>query len=399
MKEIIEFEQGFKPKGKIKVELMDISGEVIHKQETENFIAKPVQKIYDELMRDVFTNNRGVGKYRYADIHFDPFTSLELTDATHPEDPQNEWVRAGNVIGYAYTTNSYSGTDTLRGSYNLIESFTNREQVHIVIDFPTHAGIGTFQSIYFMAGRNNLSYDSNSKFNNNQYFKIVKHNDVVYAFSSGGSNAILYILDEKTYEQTENIPLGTYYYDFCIVGNKIYFGSDSGIHSANISNPSETTLEKDGFSSSVYGIKYNPTTGRWFISGGTAMYMYDSNWNLLSTYTGLNYRRTDNNKIIAVTEEGIITSFGDFIHTGGTYDGQIVQIAAIPTSTSASQPRLAGVVEGDLLYSYTGSGSSSGLYKIPLINIGSRALLDEPVTKGNTQTMKITYDFMLPPIN
>ena len=398
MKENVEFEQGFKPKGKIKVELMDISGEVIHKQETENFIAKPVQKIYDELMRDVFTLNRGAGRYRYADIHFDPFNSLELTDATHPEDTQNEWVRAGNVIGYAYTTNSYSGTDTLRGSYNLIESFTNREQVHIVVDFPTHAGNGTFQSIYFMAGRNNLSTAAYSKFNNNQYYKIVKHNGVVYAFSDQSTNSTLYILNEETYEQIEDIPLGRSYYDFCIVGNKIYFLANRELYSANISNPSEATMVKDDFSY-VYGINYNPTTGRWFISNGREIDMYDSGWNLLSTYTGLNYRNTNNNKIIAVTEEGIITSYGDFIHTGGTYDGQLVQIASIPTSTSSDQPRLAGVVEGNLLYSYTGSGSTGGLYKIPLINIGSRALLDEPVTKGNTQTMKITYDFMLPPMN
>lgn len=397
MKEIVEFEQGFKPKGKIKVELMDISGEVIHKQETENFITKPVQKIYDELMRDVFTNNRGVGRYRYADIHFDPFNSLELTDATHPEDPQNEWVRAGNLIGYALTTGSYSGASTLRGSYNTSESFTNREQVHIVVDFPTHAGIGTFQSIYFMAGRNNLSDITYSKFNNNQYFKIVKHNGVVYAFDSESTNNTLYILNEKTYDQIENIPLGRGYYDFCIVGNKIYFITASQIYSANISNPSETTIEKDGFSSSIYGVNYNPTTGRWVISRGSEIDMYDSNWNLLSTYTRLNYRSYGANKIVAVTEEGIITSYGDFIHTGGTYDGQLVRIASISTTTSNNQPRLAGVVEGYLLYSYTGSGNSSGLYKIPLINIGSRALLDEPVTKGNTQTMKITYDFMLPP--
>ncbi len=396
MKEIIEFEQGFKPKGKIKVELMDISGEVIHKQETENFIAKPVQKIYDELMRDVFTYNRGVSRYRYADIHFDPFNSLELTDATHPEDPQNEWVRAGNLIGYALTTGPYSGDDPLRGSYNTSESFTNREQVHVVVDFPTHAGVGTFQSIYFMAGRNNLSANSQSKSNNNQYYKIVKHDGVVYAFSSEGNNSTLCILDEKTYEQIESIPLGRSYYDFCIVGNKIYFKDSSQVYSAIISNPSETTIEKGGLSGS--GLNYNPTTGRWFVSSNERFDMYDSNWNLLSSYTGLNFASYNINKIIAVTEEGIITSYGDFIYTGGTYDGQLVRIAGIPTSSTSNVPRLAGVVEGNLLYSYVASGSSSGLYKIPLINIGSRALLDEPVTKGNTQTMKITYDFMLPPM-
>ena len=399
MKEIVEFEQGFKPKGKIKVELMDISGEVIHKQETENFIAKPVQKIYDELMRDVFTYNRGTGKHRFADIYFDPFNSLELTDATHPEDPQNEWVRAGKSIGYAFTSDSYSGTSTLRGSYNLVESFTNREQVHIVVDFPTHAGIGTFQSIYFMAGRNNLSTNTNSKFTNNQYYKIVKHNGVVYAFFNEDTNNTLYILNEKTYVLEKSIPLGQNYYDFCMVGNKIYFITRTELYSANISNPSETTIEKDDFSSNAYGINYNPTTGRWFISTGSEIYMYDSSWNLLSTYTGLNYYGSRINKIIAVTEEGIITSYGDFIHTGGTYDGQIVRIASISTSSSSDNNRLAGVVEGYLLYSFTGSGSTRGLYKIPLINIGSRALLDEPVTKGNTQTMKITYDFMLPPMN
>ena len=388
MKEIVEFEQGFKPKGKIKVELMDISGEVIHKQETENFIAKPVQKIYDQIMRDIFTRNRGTGNHNFYNNYMDVFNSLELTDATHPEDAQNEWVMAGKTVGYAHTTDSYSGTNTLRGSYNLSESFTNREQVHIVVDFPTHAGNGTFQSIYFTGNRTAFGTNSISRINSSSYSKIVKHNGVVYAFSSTSTNSTLYILDKKTYERIEDITLERSYYDFCIVGNKIYFITTSQLYSANISNPSEATIEKEGFAN-MRGINYNPTTGRWFIARTGGIDMYDRNWNLLSSYTGLRNYNRDHYKIIAVTEEGIITTYRDFIHIGGSYDGQIVPLSV----DSSEYLRLVGVVEGYLLY----NNSSGHLFGIPLISIGSRALLDEPVTKGNTQTMKITYDFMLPP--
>lgn len=390
MKESIDLSSQFKPKGKIKVELMDSGGEVIEKQETENFISKAVQRFYDELMRDVFTYDRAVGKYRYSDIHFDLFNALELTDATHPEDPQNEWIRAGNVIGYAYTTGTYSGSDTRRGSYNTSESFTNREQVHIVVDFPTHAGNGTFQSIYFMGGRGRLENDTYSKFGGTNYYKIVKHNGVVYAFSSERSNSNLYILDESTFNRIETIPLGNYYYDFCFVGNKIYFIKNNEVYSADISNPSESTLEKDDVSSS-HGINYNPTTGRWFLSRNGAIDMYDSDWNLLSSYTGISYgsESYNYNKIVAVTEEGIITSFRQFIYIGGTYDGQIVPLA--------TYHRLAGVVDDFLLYANESSDRYDGIYRIPLSNIGSRALLDSPVIKTSNNTMKITYDFMLPP--
>ena len=52
---------------------------------------------------------------------------------------------------------------------------------------------------------------------------------------------------------------------------------------------------------------------------------------------------------------------------------------------------------GDFALAYGGDYANTGLY------LGSqyfsRARLDKPVTKNSRQTMKITYDFNMPPID
>lgn len=388
MKEIVEFEQGFKPKGKVKVQLFDENGKIINEQKSENFISKAVmENLFTTAMRDVFTRRRGTGGHETFSL--DPFSVMELTNATHPESPETEFFRAGDLIGYAFTTGVYSGDDTLRGSYNLIESFTNREQVHIVIDFPTHSGIGTFQSIYFTASYSSLNTSTSYRSTTQSFYKLVKHNNKIYGFTSAHSNGTLHIVN-RDLDIEESIALDKSYYDFCIVGNTIYFIYGSEVFSAPINDPSNYSLVTT-LDNSCRGIGYNPKTGRWFTLYSRTLYMYDNNWELLSTYDIP--RGNSNDKIIEVNDEGVITASGYFVWIGGDYDGLAVSLHG---DSGISSYSLSGIID-DYLYYYYSFGSSSGIHRMPMVNIGSRALLDEPVTKGNTQTMKITYDFMLPP--
>ena len=218
MKESIDLSNRFKPKGKVKVQLFDKNGQIINEQKSENFIAKTVQNYFDHAMRNIFTRNRATGGHDIYNYILDPFHSMILTDATHPEDPQNEWVRAGNVIGYAGTTGTYSGPDVLRGSYNESESFTNREQVHIVVDFPTHAGNGTFQSIYFSSEYEPFNPSTQNQIYNEPLSKLQKHNGKIYA---SRSTSILSVLDDD-FNEVEQLEVGAYS-DFWIVGNAIYY--------------------------------------------------------------------------------------------------------------------------------------------------------------------------------
>src|SRR5690606_37275248 len=145
MQEFVDFSNQLKPRGKIKVELFDdLTGRKIEEIKTENFIAKGIDYLYHLAMISIFTDGRYTGGFNAYDSFNDPFQYMILTDASHTEDPANEWVVKGKQIGFAHTNQTYSGSDEYRGSYNAGESFTNREQVHVVIDFPTHAGNGTF---------------------------------------------------------------------------------------------------------------------------------------------------------------------------------------------------------------------------------------------------------------
>ena len=383
MKENVEFEQGFKPKGKVKVQLFDENGQVINEQKSENFIAKTVQGYFDHVMRNIFTRNRATGGHQFFYYLQDPFYTMFLTDATHPESPETEIFRAGKTIGYAYTDSSYSGDDILRGSYNLSESFTNREQVHIVVDFPTHAGNGTFQSIYFSSENTSISDNIDHRISPDVYYKIQKHNEKIYAHNQ---SSILYLLDDdlNIIEQTE---VGGYE-DFWIVGNVIYYTYNRDITSAPINDPANRTSVVT-LNHYISGIIRHELSGRWYLKQKGTIYVYDSSWNLLSSFEDIN-GASGSNLMVGTFDEGVVTAEGTFIWAGGEYNNNMITLH----TARKSYYNITGFFDGYTFYRYRNTGT----YRIPLVNIGSRALLDEPVTKGNTQTMKITYDFMLPPL-
>ncbi|MTI71096.1 MAG: hypothetical protein FH751_12675 [Firmicutes bacterium] len=89
------------------------------------------------------------------------YSYIYLTDSTKPESSTSEKV-LGNIIGYAHRNNTYSGTDTKRGTINKAE--TNLEinngkiRVNFVFDFPTHAANGIFESIYWGDSPSNIEY-------------------------------------------------------------------------------------------------------------------------------------------------------------------------------------------------------------------------------------------------
>ena len=383
MKEIVEFKQGFKPKGKVTVQLFDENGKITNEQKAENFIAKPVQKYFDHAMRNIFTRNRATGGHEFYSYLQDPFYTMVLTDATHPEDPQNEWIRAGNVIGYAHTTGTYSGSSTLRGSYNVSESFTNREQVHIVVDFPTHAGNGTFQSIYFSSEYDTLSNKDDHKISTNLYYKIQKHNGKIYAKRED----TLYVLDDDFKYVLAQIEVGNFK-DFWVVGNVIYYTYAYDITSAPISDPANRTLVVT-LDDRADGIVRHELSGRWYLKYSNTIYVYDSNWNLLSSFQDIN--GSSLSYMAGSFDEGVVTSEGTFIWVGGEYNNNMTTLHG----DNRSLFRMIGFFDGYTFYHYYGSSNRYTL-KTPIINIGSRVLLDQPVIKTANNTMKVTYDFMLP---
>src|SRR5690606_36291447 len=137
-------------------------------------------------MMNQLTRNKGMGSINHTVNNL--FERMTLTDASHPEQPEKDWFIKGNEIGWALTSGTYSGSDNKRGSYNTAEPFTTQEQVHIVVDFPTHAGNGTFQSIYFTPDHNPQNYGIFRPFLSNGVYVLhaESYNDEIWVMHSNG---------------------------------------------------------------------------------------------------------------------------------------------------------------------------------------------------------------------
>lgn len=390
-------------KGKVKVELFDdLTGRKVEEIETNNFIAKGVDYYFKILMMNQFTRNKGTGSINHTVDNM--FERMTLTDASHAEQPNKEWYIKGNEIGWALTSSTYSGNDEKRGSYNTAESFTTQEQVRIVVDFPTHAGNGTFQSIYFTPNGNPPNYGifrpfildglpgvlKVQKYNNEIW---VLHSSSVSSGSSVSSSSSIIRYDDN-YNHLESYQLPNSKLDFYIHNNYIYYVESTesrSLQRAPLSNPTNlTTIINEFVNGNEYlaGIVFDHKNNQFVISsssgGGSSsssssISRYDTNFNLLSNtpYTfpngGVFYQKM------------FITDDGDIFVNGGDRSYIVQDNKA---KTDAKLGLVMGVIDN---YKVMRDGEV-----MPQTGISSRALLDAPVTKTSNTTMKITYDFLLP---
>lgn len=393
-------------KGKVKVELFDdLTGRKLEEIKTNNFIAKGVEYYFKILMMNQFTRNKGTGSINHTVNNL--FERMALTDASHAEQPEKEWYMKGNEIGWALTSGTYSGSDDKRGSYNTSESFTTQEQVHIVIDFPTHAGNGTFQSIYFTPDSDPRNYGIFRPFRLDGLpgvLKVQKYNNEIWVLhssdSDGGtgvgarSSSISRYDDNFNHIETYNLPESKY--DFYIHNNYIYYTestSSRGLQRAPLSNPTNLTTVINQYingNESLAGIVFDHKNNQFVISssigsGGAgastsgSTSRYDTSFNLLSNTP---YVFPDGGYY---HQKMFITDDGD-IFVNGYSRSYILQNDK--AETDAKIDLVMGVIDD---YKVMRNGEV-----MPQTGISSRALLDSPVTKTSNTTMKITYDFLLP---
>lgn len=393
--------------GKVKVELFDdLTGKRIEEIKTNNFIAKGVEYYFKILMMNQFTRNRGTGAINYT-VN-DLFERMTLTDASHPEQPEKEWYIKGNEIGWALTSGTYSGDDTKRGSYNAVESFTTHEQVHIVVDFPTHAANGTFQSIYFTPSGNPLNYGIFRPFMLEGLpgvLKVQKYNNQIWVLHSSSSSSSNVASDSRSssisryddnfnHIETYNLPYSKL--DFYIHNNYIYYTesiSSRGLQRAPLSDPTNLTTIIDEYingNERLAGIVFDHKNNQFVISSssgdrlgssssGSSISRYDTSFNLLSNTP---YTFPDGGYLY---QKMFITDDGD-IFVNGFNRSYILQ------NNKAEMDAKIGLVMGVIdNYKVMRNGEV-----MPQTGISSRALLNAPVTKTSNVTMKITYDFMLP---
>ncbi|OQM47542.1 hypothetical protein B6A27_00415 [Anoxybacillus sp. UARK-01] len=447
------------------IELFDeVTGKLIERVKSENFISKVMEELQRQaalfafLTEYVTTSGSSIqyrgplydlAKYDVVFKNLDmswvtdrafPMSWLVLTDYDGPEDPENEIIMRGRIIGYAGRYITYAGSDTKQGSLNTAESFVEPQHIHLVYDWPTHAANGTFQSVYWndnydrnfslgLIGKKNLQISAPNGYlfldyqiakvkNGKLYFmgKEAQTNKVailvydlniqartitngqVYALlntTSGFSsfeiapNGDIYLTSGDylyCYGQNgspKNIP-GTsqtsrrytnYLFSlFAIVGQDVYIESrtsyynDIQINRYNINdlvNPLDVKVIPrafvDAYQKNGIGMHYIPDLDMLVMTIEGYTYFVDRTMLNLSKNTPV---RTTINSLSAIT-----------------YDATKKQFIEIRQTTP--------VINGQNDY------TKRDVIIQPLGFIGARNLLPSPVTKTNTNTMKLTYDLYI----
>lgn len=404
MNEVIDFPKFKNPKGKIKIELFDdLTGKKIEEVHSTNFIAKNITDTYFKMaMASLFTKDKKKGGVNLNNYLGDPFHIMSLTTDSSLEIPEKEWYRKGDLIGYAYSDREYVGSDKFLGTYNINESYTSIEKIHMVFDFPTHAANGTFSSIYFT--KSTQLYDA--YFLNKPFSADIKN-----VISAKKYNNEVWVLHDDKYENDgktlnkydsnfnllQTYSLTNWMYDFEIYNDYIYFitnDSTNSIKKAPISNPTNlstvlVSVPKIGTNTTyaggiVFDVKKNQFVVSSSISDSSAssILRYDANLNLLAKndYTHPEAKYT--------YQKLLYTDLGDIFVNG--WDTSFVLENEKTANTGTGTRPVVGMIDDKVVY-------KNGVVA-PKDGISSRSLLDAPVTKTETNTMKITYDFILPPI-
>lgn len=417
--------------GHYKVELFNArSGRKVEECEGENLITNSLNK-YWTLFNYVVSNCVSQTQYDNSGQSL-PFGNIYLTSSTAAENVNTNRV-LGNVIGWANRSNAYSGTDIYRGTINLAESgFTGAGTIKRVFDWSTHAGNGTFQSLFWTMGNQqtvttqtppligqvmrmstfsnsvNLS-DSNSR-------TCVRNDEIYYTAASGiiykytrvptsyGFNTVstLFVNMSASDNDIQGVEWdGTNFWVFGDQNDKMYKLDTSGnvVTSWSITKATyfDTWVRFTCFGGKIYTFKRNDAT-TW------NLYKFATDGTLENTYNLYSAGRN-------ITDSEINSSSCSFCN-----DGNSMFLLSTVSTPSLSVFEFDG--SGNVLYDFESEYQSSALpgysacfdLNSKLLHFHSttsggyasnftgfepltQTLLPASITKTSTQTMKITYTF------
>lgn len=409
-------------KGKAFIELFDErTKKKILEAETENVINSVLSK-------DAFltTFDSLIGWNSINAMRRSLFQNIVLTNHTGAENVDNFFI-AGDIIGWAAKQGGYVGADVKRGTINIAESTRDYGEFKFVFDFPTHAANGTFRSIWW-GGVNGyepsidfqyLTSNSVSGTYNYSYRSCIGPEFAIYVPQNTGIilvkrtsyNSMSYP-DYQSSMSSDTVDLS--YIDTNIRGiwwdgeffwlygdyNKKYYKCDSSF---------AVLLEFDAppgaYSSST---RYNYTTfnGKFF----TYTYEASTNW----SFRRYSYQGVLETELNLYGQEGITAP--SYMHIIGDAkcllfhetnlkkvalvdaNGNTLKFAVDANNHVSNADRYQNAMIYDRMHNlYWGRYYYSGNYSLyclqPLWYPGAQTLLASPVTKTNSNTMKVTYTF------
>lgn len=499
MNEIGNFSEAVsKIKGDITIEIQDVNtGEtqvIKHHNAVTEFGKKYPKWLFLMMMETSLYGVDAFGKRGYGFIrrpsdstdsfnycHYMPWRFLNLSsnntpvdplaDGFPPEfrqlyDPNNTTPIGQDIVGFAdFNEKAYTGSSTIKGGFNPVETDYSKGKFKLVADFPTHAANGEINSIsltgqsllfdewadyYAHFSRIAFGYDSRDEYsdeNNNQitwgteagscYLPETKE------YFYGVENAKIYRLDLSSPHKPKKLPEYSYsqwggtteYYDFTAItvdgaANILYAydGREGNLVAIDISDRSNPAMIQQN-SSFVNEINDFGLGGLDDDSNGSGSLFID----------------TENNKLYFITADRDAPAYG------GTTNWYEVDPATLEVIGLAHQDAnlnlFFGVQVGNFMYfkmspnsqavhpTYSdfheqtsalikynvanrtydvvtySTGNYNAVFEIDdelLSNAGgwampkeftqicfSRSLLPSPITKLNTQTMKVTYEITI----
>ena len=382
-------------KGHVSVDVME-DGRIVDHAEHDNYVSPFVYEALRKYVNAHFMMlHDGTNLYNQGSL-FNQYalnSAFILTDYAGPVNTR-ERVIHGTPLSYGY--HQYVSNAANECSFNQDESYRKANSLRFVFDFSTSQGNGTFQSIYSGPSTRNPEYHAGYDLlvSNDANWPTTYCDGKIYA-SSSDSFTVFTVDDWITRlnggawdRQTVQVPnAGLYSYtNLTVYNHTIYWVNGRSVCSAPVSDLTNVTTHNIG--DYCRGVSYSAIRNSFFIStSNTEVREYSTSFELKKTFTG-NY---GSSYISAMPEENSV-----LIDTR-VYDIDDNANALKPcarwqsSETFYDMSFISGFVLAHGTFAHTGLYLGTQYF--------SRARLDKPVTKNSRQTMKITYDFNMPPID
>lgn len=380
-------------KGHVAVDVME-DGRIVDHAEHDNYVSPFVYgalrkhvNAYFMMLHDgtnLYRNSSGFNQYALN-------SAFILTDYAGPVNTR-ERVIHGTPLSYGY--HQYVSNDVSECSFNQDESYRKANSLRFVFDFSTSQGNGTFQSIYSGPSTDNPRYKAGYQLltDSNVRWQVTYCDGKIYTPDT--DRIVAFTVDDwitrlngDTWNRQSIQVSGAGLNDMTSLtayNHSIYWVNGQSVCSAPVSDLTDVTTHNIG--SYCRAISYSAIRDSFFISiSNTEVREYSTSFELKKTFTG-NYAY---NNISAMPEENSVL-IGNRV-----YDIDDNANVLKPCARWEASPFQCMTFIGEFALAY--ENVYTGLY------LGtqyfSRARLDKPVTKNSRQTMKITYDFNMPPID
>lgn len=379
-------------KGHVSVDVME-NGRIVDHAEHDNYVSPFV---YDALRKYVNAQFMMLSDKETLSHNVSVFpqyafnSAFILTDYAGPVNTR-ERVIHGTPLSYGY--HQYVSNNASECSFNQDESYRKANSLRFVFDFSTSQGNGTFQSIYSCPSTSNPEYRAGYGLLTGWQVRW----PVTYCdgkiYTPDTDSLIAFTLDDwitrlngdtwnRVKTQVPNAGLDSYT-ELTAYNHSIYWVNSQSICSAPVSDLTDVTTHNIG--DYCRAISYSAIRDSFFIIFQNEVREYSTSFQLKKTFTGDYYH------VSAMPEENSVL-IGNRV-----YD--------IDDNANALKPcaRWEGNSPFDCMTFIGGFALAYGNYADTGLYLGSqyfsRARLDKPVTKNSRQTMKITYDFNMPPID